>query len=156
MKKRTIIVWLVLSLAALIAFCNYPNGGKIAKVNTETVTIQLDTITKSKNSKTFAVNSNYVSEEWLRERLEFHNVNKKDIETFILIAKRESTLNPSVVNRTLNRNKTIDSGLFQINSCHKNLYAKYDLLDPEQNILAALELHKQAGFKPWRASLNKI
>lgn len=147
MKKTAITVCSTLLLTTLIAFCNYPNLRAVAKDSTENVTVQVvDTIPM--------MNGKYVSENWLRKRLIFHGVKHSHIEIFVLIAKEESTLDPSRVNRTLNKNKSFDTGLFQINSVHKKLYAKYDLLDPEENILAALELYKESGFRPWRSSIG--
>ena len=157
MKKRTnvVIAFISIIVITLVIFCNYSNKGKFAKECTEIVTVQSDTLNDTLRVELPVMNGDFVSEEWLRERLKHHGVdNQEHIDKFIIIAKRESSLIPTVVNRTLNRNKTIDSGLFQINSCHKNLYAKYNLLDPEENLLAALELYRIAGFKPWKSSIG--
>lgn len=166
MKKRTITAMIIgfLFLIALVAFCSYPSERKIAEDNTEIVTVQLDTlsvdtllvdtvvmdtIAVAPVAQLMKMNGQRVSEKWLRSKLMNHGITGDNLERFVYIAKRESSLNPKAYNTTLNKNKTTDTGLFQINSCHVKLHEKYDLFDPEQNILAALELYKQSGFRPW-------
>ena len=154
MKKGKMVVIIVLTLIALGAFCNYPNERKIAKDSTEIATIQSDTTDICVEPVIEMMNGDLVSEDWLRYKLKFHDIKDDHIEVFVIIAKKESSLNPNVINTTLNRDKSIDTGLFQINSIHKHLYEKYDLLDPEQNLLAALELYEESKFRPWRFSIG--
>lgn len=70
----------------------------------------------------------------------------QDIMTMIRVAKCESTMNPEAVN--VNRNKSVDRGLLQINSVHKGLSNK-DAFDYEKNIRYAWKLHDTQGFRPW-------
>jgi hypothetical protein len=61
------------------------------------------------------------------------------------IARAESRLNPMAHNK--NRNGTIDTGIFQINSCHG--YDEKWLQDPDNNIIAAKEILKKQGKQAW-------
>lgn len=55
----------------------------------------------------------------------------------------------------VNNNKTIDVGLFQINSIHlKKGYKLSDVMDCDKNIKIALEIFKRQGWKPWVAYTN--
>jgi cell wall-associated NlpC family hydrolase len=73
------------------------------------------------------------------------------IPTMMAIAKAESGWNPAAVNRS-NRNGSIDQGLFQINSVHRNnpWYPK-NPLDPYQSAVAAYNIWKGAGgtYRDW-------
>ena len=70
-------------------------------------------------------------------------------EIMIAIAKAESGMNPQAVNH--NRNGSIDTGLFQVNSVHG--YDGLLLFDPEKNIEAAREIYEKQGITAW-ASFN--
>ena len=70
-------------------------------------------------------------------------------EIMIAIAKAESGMNPKAVNH--NRNGSIDTGLFQVNSVHG--YDGLSLFDPEKNIEAAREIYDKQGIQAW-ASFN--
>ena len=70
-------------------------------------------------------------------------------EIMIAIAKAESGMNPQAVNH--NRNGSIDTGLFQVNSVHG--YDGLSLFDPKKNIGAAREIYDKQGITAW-ASFN--
>jgi hypothetical protein len=70
----------------------------------------------------------------------------------LAIAKAESGLNPKAHNQ--NRNGTIDTGLFQINSCHG--YDEKWLQDPQNNIIAAKEVLRKQGKTAWVVYNNAI
>ena len=63
----------------------------------------------------------------------------------LAIAKAESKLNPKAHNK--NRNGTIDTGIFQINSIHG--YDEKWLQNPGNNIQAAKEILKKQGKQAW-------
>ena len=80
---------------------------------------------------------------------------EESIPTMVCIAKLESGLNPSALN--YNHNKSVDVGLFQINSswfkkCDTNLAALYD---EKENSRCALTVLKHQGFPAWTA-YNKM
>lgn len=52
--------------------------------------------------------------------------------------------------RQLNTNKTVDRGLFQINSVHANRVTNLDdLYDSETNVRIAAQIHAEQGWRPW-------
>ena len=69
----------------------------------------------------------------------------------VCIAKAESGLNETKVNSVLNRNGTVDYGLFQINSIWLDECGvePRDLLDAYVNIACASNIFKQRGFYAW-------
>jgi hypothetical protein len=71
-------------------------------------------------------------------------------EIMIAIAKAESGMNPQAVN--YNRNGSIDTGLFQVNSVHG--YDGLSLFDPEKNIKAAREIYDKQGIQAWTSFNN--
>lgn len=77
---------------------------------------------------------------------------ENQVATAVAIALAESGGRASAVNQS-NRNGSSDYGLFQINSVHKDLLARYDWRDPNQNAIMAYEIYKGAGYKwtPWAA-----
>jgi hypothetical protein len=99
---------------------------------------------------------------WLVPHLKRYGLPEKE---FLYIARRESGCNPKAINAkfdkqgnviwTLNKNKTIDRGLFQINSIHeptvRQLCGKGGLdllLERECNLKVASYLYKRYGLKP--------
>jgi cell wall-associated NlpC family hydrolase len=73
------------------------------------------------------------------------------ISTGLGIIQAESGGRPEAVNNR-NANGSVDSGLFQINSIHRNGAAQgLNLFDPNQNIKAAYNVWKQSGgsWTPW-------
>jgi hypothetical protein len=142
MKKKIIVI--VLFTMTLVTFGNYPKDKEVAKEITEIIQLTDTIFTPS-----IFEDTGYVSEEWLRYELANQGVTGDNINRFVYIAKRESSLNPNAHNTTLNKNRTTDHGLFQINSVHKELHAKYNLFDPFENLLAAIELYQNHGFAPW-------
>jgi len=93
------------------------------------------------------------------------------VKEFTYIAKRESGCNPKAINAkfdkngkviwTLNKNKTIDRGLLQINSIHeptvRQLCGKGGLdllLTLDCNLKVAQYLYKRYGLVPWRAVVS--
>ncbi len=71
-------------------------------------------------------------------------------EIMIAIAKAESGMNPKAVN--YNRNGSIDTGLFQVNSVHG--YDGLSLFDPKKNIGAAREIYDKQGIQAWTSFNN--
>ena len=85
---------------------------------------------------------------------------------FDYVAKRESGCNPKAINArfnkkgkviwTLNRNGSIDRGLFQINSVHEQTVRKLcksnldALLTLDCNLKVAKYLYDRYGLVPWR------
>ena len=80
------------------------------------------------------------------------NVPNQDIMTMIRIAKAESRMNP--LDMGVNTNGTVDRGLFQINSCHKDLN-NADAFDFQKNIRYAYGLFLKEGTTPWNSSKSK-
>lgn len=72
-------------------------------------------------------------------------------EIMIAIAKAESGMNPKAVN--YNRNGSIDTGLFQVNSVHG--YDGLSLFDPKKNIEAAREIYDRQGITAWSSFNNR-
>lgn len=70
-----------------------------------------------------------------------------DCQTAIAVAKAESGLNCKALNK--NNNHTIDSGIFQVNSVHKQKYQGKDILDCQTNIDIAYQIYKAQGWSPW-------
>ena len=55
----------------------------------------------------------------------------------------------------VNNNKSVDVGLFQVNSIHfKKGYTLKDLADCDTNIKIAYEIYKSSGWHPWVAFKN--
>lgn len=71
-------------------------------------------------------------------------------EIMIAIAKAESGMNPSAVNK--NTNGSVDLGLFQINSIHG--YDELSLFDAKKNIKAASEVYDKQGLRAWSSFTN--
>ena len=76
-------------------------------------------------------------------------------ETISKIMYFESSYNSTLIHR--NKNRTYDSGLFQINSIWKPVYSKMglDMRIPEENAEFAIYLIKRNGLKDWNASKSK-
>lgn len=53
-----------------------------------------------------------------------------------------------------NKNRTVDVGLFQINTLHFDKYSQRQLVDCGTNLNAAWELYQDQGWNPWVAYLN--
>lgn len=70
-----------------------------------------------------------------------------DTETMLAIMYAESSCRPNLDNTGLNKNGSVDYGLFQINSIHG--YDKNDLMDPEFNISVAYKIYKSQGLRAW-------
>lgn len=76
---------------------------------------------------------------------------ESEIATGVAIARAESSWNPNAYNGS-NRNGSSDSGLWQINTIHRNApYYPTNLNDPLQSTKAAYAIWKNAGGKwtPW-------
>lgn len=76
-------------------------------------------------------------------------VDNKNIMTMIRVAKCESGYRPEAVN--VNTNKTIDRGVFQINSIHKDL-TNAQAYNFESNIEYAWSMYLKQGLTPWNSS----
>lgn len=75
----------------------------------------------------------------------------QEIMTMIRIGKCESGHRENAVN--VNKNGTIDRGVFQLNSIHKDITNK-DAFDFEKNIRYAWKMQQKQGFNPWKASIK--
>lgn len=76
-----------------------------------------------------------------------------DCKTAIAVAKAESGMRCNATNT--NKNNSVDSGIYQINSIHKAKYQGKDIFDCEVNIEIAYQIYKAQGWNPWVAYLNK-
>lgn len=54
-----------------------------------------------------------------------------------------------------NSNKSIDRGLFQINSIHSAKYTGKDIFNCETNIDVAYQIYKASKWNAWSAFKNK-
>lgn len=73
----------------------------------------------------------------------------KDIMAMVRIARCESNYRAEAVN--VNTNKTIDRGIFQINSIHKDL-TNAQAYNFESNIEYAWSMYLKQGLTPWNSS----
>lgn len=69
-------------------------------------------------------------------------------DVLLAIAKAESGVREDAIN--INTNRTIDRGVFQINSIHKDISNK-DAFDWKKNTQYAIKMMKTQGFTPWVA-----
>jgi len=76
-------------------------------------------------------------------------VSNRDIMTLIRIGKCESGLRPEALG--INTNRTVDRGIFQINSIHKGL-TNADAFDFQKNIRYGYKLFLKQGTTPWNSS----
>jgi len=74
-----------------------------------------------------------------------------DCKTAIAVAKAESGLREDAIG--INTNKTIDVGIFQINTVHfkKPECQLKDIVDAKKNVDCAYSIWKAQGFQPWVA-----
>jgi hypothetical protein len=72
--------------------------------------------------------------------------------TLEAIIKCESQGNPNAFN--VNRNKSTDHGLLQVNSVHKPRMADMGLNieNPDHSLAFGIMLYQEQGTKPWRSS----
>lgn len=71
---------------------------------------------------------------------------EREIPMGVAVAKLESSFNPKAVNPAAGGN----FGMWQINTVHADLLARYTWSDPYQNALMAYSVWKQAGgWSPW-------
>jgi hypothetical protein len=70
----------------------------------------------------------------------------KDHEKLDKIAMCESRYNENAIN--VNKNGSVDRGVFQINSVHKGL-TNVDAFNFKKNIDFAIEMYKKQGVRPW-------
>jgi hypothetical protein len=75
----------------------------------------------------------------------------QEITTMIRIAKCESGYREDATN--FNNNKTLDRGIFQLNSIHKDISHK-DAFDYKKNIEYAWNMETNQGFNPWNSSIK--
>lgn len=87
----------------------------------------------------------------IRDVGEEMGMSNKDITTMVRIAKCESGYREDAVNK--NTNGTIDRGIFQLNSIHKNISNK-DAFTFESNIKYAWNMFKEQGTNPWNSSIK--
>ena len=76
-------------------------------------------------------------------------MSNSDITTMIKIGRCESGLRENAMG--VNTNKTVDRGVFQLNSIHKNI-SNQDAFDFEKNIKYAWNMFKTQGTTPWNSS----
>ena len=77
-----------------------------------------------------------------------------DCKTALAIAKAESGLREDAIG--ININKTVDLGVFQINSVHfkKEGCSPKELLDQYKNVDCAYQIYQSSGFHPWLTFKN--
>lgn len=80
----------------------------------------------------------------------------KDADIAVAIATAESGLTCNRYHDWMNKDKSADSGVFQVNSVHlwRVNGDKNKLLDCKTNIDIAYQIYKEQGFKPWVAYWN--
>ena len=78
-----------------------------------------------------------------------HGFPKTTVPTMYCIAKHESGFNPVAYN--LNKNRSFDVGLFQINQLWKKWcrMTDHDLLDVRNNVQCARNVLDKQGYKAW-------
>lgn len=76
------------------------------------------------------------------------NITHDQARILLAIGKAESGLREDAVG--VNTNRTIDRGVFQINSIHKDISNK-DAFDWKKNTDYAIKMMKRQGFNPWVA-----
>ena len=76
------------------------------------------------------------------------NIGSKDVDIMYAIAKAESSLRSEAIN--INKNGTIDRGIFQINSVHKDL-PNEKAFNWIENTKYAIKMMKRQGYRPWVA-----
>jgi hypothetical protein len=86
---------------------------------------------------------------YIRHRGEELGKDNATIMTMIRISFCESGHRENAVN--VNVNKTIDRGIFQLNSIHKGISNK-DAFDFVKNIDYAWKMQTAQGFSPWNSS----
>jgi lysozyme C len=78
----------------------------------------------------------------------------EEAKTMTCIAELESGFNPAIDNRGMNKNGSVDWGLYQINdrfwfkSCG---LTEKTALDPKENTRCARQVYKALGYKAWVA-----
>lgn len=145
MRRKTVlrIVRVIITIIVfnLIISSNQINENENAEKFKTQVIMSCDSIVDS---------NGYISENRLAHELFIRGIKGDNLERMIYIAKRESNLYSRSYNSTLNKDKSHDAGLFQINSyAWKDLWRKYNLLDPMQNIEATVYIYNLYGFSPW-------
>lgn len=77
-----------------------------------------------------------------------------DCKMALAVARAESGMNPEAWN--INKNGTIDVGIFQINSIHFNQpgCSLREVVDPKKNVDCAYSIWKRQGWHPWTAAKN--
>lgn len=120
-----------------------------------TIIILLSLITLESRSETNEylkpINQPTITKEQLKAVLKTVGFKKHTINTMLCIAEKESNFDQMAVHR--NRNKTVDYGLFQINSIHLKFCdtTTDELFNIQDNAKCALKVHKKQGFKAWYA-----
>lgn len=97
------------------------------------------------------INQPTITKEQLKRVLKSVGFAKRSINTMLCIAEKESNFDQMAVHK--NRNKTVDYGLFQINSIHLELcnVTTDELFNIQDNAKCALKVYKKQKFKAWYA-----
>ncbi len=87
----------------------------------------------------------------IRDIGEEKNKTNDEIKTMIRIAKCESGYREDAINK--NTNGSIDRGIFQLNSIHKDI-SNQDAFNFEKNIRYAWNMQTKQGTTPWNSSIK--
>ena len=92
----------------------------------------------------------YLSEKEIANLLLSTGFPPQTIDTMVCVAHFESSHNPKAIN--VNKNKSYDIGLFQINDINHRycgIKDRRELYDPKANTRCALIVFKRQGFRAW-------
>jgi hypothetical protein len=94
-----------------------------------------------------------INKDWVYIMLtEKYQLSPQEARHALKIIQRESSFRENITN--VNKNKTIDRGLFQINSTHDDWVTdlRLNLFSAEDNIKAFIYLYERYRWEPWRSS----
>ncbi len=99
--------------------------------------------------KTPVMRENLTMEAWVMKTVKNAGLNEHKVWTLIFL---ESSWNPEAM--LVNKDKSVDLGLFQINTKYHPEVSKACSLDYKCQTFAAIEIIKKRGFKEWVAAKN--
>lgn len=133
---------IIISLIACPIYDKYRKSNGLKPVGQ---TIDSKVIVEAKETKPYCRDAI----ECIRTIGEELGMDNKDITKMIRIAKCESNYREDAVN--VNTNKTIDRGIYQLNSIHKDIN-NADAFDYIKNIKYAWNMYQRQGDTPWNSS----